>query len=38
MFNYQEYLIKNDAITMEQALEIYKKMSESIDPGDQDGV
>lgn len=38
MFDYQEYLKKNDAITMEQALEIYTKISESIDPGDQDGV
>lgn len=38
MFDYQEYLRKNDAISMEQAAEIYKKICESLDPGDQDSA
>lgn len=38
MFDYQAYLKKNDSITMEQAAEIYRKICDSFDPDDEDGM
>lgn len=38
MFDYHEYLRKNDVIAMEQAAEIYRKICDSLDPDDEDGM
>ena len=38
MLDYQEYLDKNDSITMEQAVDIYRRISEAVDPDDEDGM
>ena len=38
MFDYNEYRKKNDSITMEQAVEIYHRICDSIDLNDEDGM
>ena len=38
MFIYEEYLKKEDALSVDQAVKIYQAIGESLDPNDEDSM